>query len=96
MSDLEFELVRDFIPVLVTGYFEDDSIKSGGAILRTIYIVYGKIFRRSRANNSKVNGPIWPEIELIRYFIDVLVTCKFEEDPIKTEVAIDRIIFSPL
>ena len=43
----------------------------------------GDFSRRSRAANSVVLGPIWPNFELIRDVIDVLVTCKYEEDPIK-------------
>ena len=44
---------------------------------------------RSRATNSAVHvhGWIWPNFELIRDFIVVLVTSKNEEDPIKTEGA---------
>ena len=41
------------------------------------------IFRRSRAANSAVLSPIWPNFELVRDVIDVLVTCTYEEDPIK-------------
>ena len=41
--------------------------------------------RRSRAANSKVSGGILPKFELIQAFIVVLVTCKNEEVPIKTE-----------
>ena len=32
-------------------------------------------------------GPIWPNFELVRDVMDVLVTCKYEEDPIKNEGA---------
>ena len=39
------------------------------------------------AANSAVLGPIWPNIELVRDVIDVLVTCKYEEDLIKNEGA---------
>ena len=42
-------------------------------------------FRHSRVSSSEVNGPIWPEIELIRDFMPVLITSKFEEDLIKNE-----------
>ena len=45
-------------------------------------------FRCSRAANSTVLGPIWSNFELIRDVIDVLVTCKNEEDSIKNEGAI--------
>ena len=39
--------------------------------------------RRSRAANSAVLGPIWSNFELVSDVMDVLVTCKNEEDPIK-------------
>ena len=40
-----------------------------------------------------MNDPIWPKIELALDFMDVLITCKNEEDPIKNETAIDRPTF---
>ena len=52
--------------------------------------------RRSRAANSTVLGPIRPNFELVRDVIDVLVTCKYEEDPIKNEGARVFTTFSPL
>ena len=45
----------------------------------------GIFFRRSRAANSTVLGRIWPKFELVRDIIDVLVTCKYEEDLIQNE-----------
>ena len=48
---------------------------------------YGDFSRRSRAANSAVLGPIWPNFELVRDVIDVLFTCKYEEDPIQNEGA---------
>ena len=41
-------------------------------------------FRRSRAANSVVSGPIWPKFELVRDFMHVLITCKYKKDRIKT------------
>ena len=32
-----------------------------------------------------MTGKIWPEIELVQDFMSVLVTCKCDEDPIKSE-----------
>ena len=37
--------------------------------------------------NSAVLGPIWPNFELVQDVMDVLVTCNYEEDPIKNEGA---------
>ena len=47
----------------------------------------GIFFRRSRAANSAVLGQIWLKFKLVRDIIDVLVICKYEEDPIKNEGA---------
>ena len=47
----------------------------------------GIFFIRSRAANSAVLGRIWLKFELVRDIIDVLVTCKYEEDQIKNEGA---------
>ena len=47
----------------------------------------GIFFRRSRAANSAVLGRIRLKFELDRDGIDVLVTCKYEGDPIKNEGA---------
>ena len=52
--------------------------------------------RRSRAANSAVLGPIWPNFELVRDVSDVLVTCKYEEDQIKNEGARVFTTLSPL
>ena len=47
------------------------------------------IFRPSRASNSEVNSLTWPKFELFRDFMAALVTCKYEEYPMKNEVTID-------
>ena len=36
-------------------------------------------FHRSRARNSKMTGQIRPKFELVRHFMPILVTCKFDE-----------------
>ena len=56
----------------------------------------GIFFRRSRAANSAVLGQIWLKFELVRDIIDDMVTCKYEEDPIKNEGArvLTRYVFS--
>ena len=45
----------------------------------------GYFFKRSRAANSAVCGQIGPIFELIQDYIVALVTCKNEEDSIKTQ-----------
>ena len=46
--------------------------------------------------NSAVLVPIWPNFEVVRDVMDVLFTCKYEEDPIKNEGARVDTTFSPL
>ena len=40
-----------------------------------------------RAANSAVRGRLWPKFELIRDIVVILVTCKNEEDPLKSKDA---------
>ena len=41
----------------------------------------------AKADHSPVLGPIWPNFQLVRDVMNVLFTCKYEEDPIKNEGA---------
>ena len=81
----EIKLIRAFLPILVTGNFDDDSIKNERASMETVFSHYKSMgnFRRSRAANSVVSGPIWPKFELVRDLMHVLVTCKYKKDRIK-------------
>ena len=84
---------------LTTCKNEDDQIKNDGARVFTRLLplyVYGDFSRRSRTANSTILGPIWPNLELTRDVMDVLVTCKYEEDPIKNEGVRVVTTFSPL
>ena len=45
------------------------------------------IFPDAQGQLTAVLGPIWPNFELVRDVMDVLVTCKYEEDLIKNEGA---------
>ena len=49
----------------------------------------GANFRHSRASYTEVNSLIWPKFELIREFMALLATCKFNEDPSKIEGTIN-------
>ena len=60
----------------------EKSTELGDAI---IYKVYLKFNSPSRARKSEVTDPIRPEFELVRDFMPVLVTSKFDEDLIKNE-----------
>ena len=43
--------------------------------------------RRSSVGNTPERDPIWPNYDLFRDFMAVLIICKNEGDPIKTEGA---------
>ena len=61
-----------------------------------LLIVYGIFFIRSRAVNSVVHGLIRPNFELIQALMQVIVTCKYEKDPIKNILENVMMSFFPL
>ena len=68
--------------VLVTCKNEDDQFKNEVARVLTRFLplqVYGDFSRRSRAANSAVLGPIWPNFELVRDVMYVLVTSSMKK-----------------
>ena len=94
-----FEPIQALIHVLITCKYEKDPIKISGENVMISFSplkVYGIFFIRSRVANPAVLGPIWPNFELVRDVIDVLVTSKYGEDPIKNEGARVLTTFSPL
>ena len=94
----EFELVRGFIAALVICKFDDDPSKNEGTVVPTLHYKShdGENFYHSMASNSTASSPIWPQIELVHDFMSVLLTCKFDDDPIKNEGAFVSRTFSPL
>ena len=59
----KIELGQAFIPVLVTSNFDDGLIENERASMEKLFSHYksmGNFFRCSRAANSIVSGPIWP------------------------------------
>ena len=81
----EIELVRAFMPNLVTSNFDDDSIKNEWARMETPFSHYKSMgnFFNSKAANSVVSCPIWPKFELIRGFMHFFIICKYKKDRIK-------------
>ena len=74
--------------VFLTCKNEVDQIENEGARVFTRFLplnVFGDFSRRSRAAYSAVLGPNLPNLDLVRDVMDVLVTCQYEEDPIKIE-----------
>ena len=70
----------------ITG-FKTSSPKGNDAHLRATIQSEKKwkdqFFRRSRAANSVVRGRIKPNFKLIQALMYVIITCKYEKDPIK-------------
>ena len=76
--------------VLVTCKNEEDLIHKRRRL--SVHSIIHWFFRRSRSGNSivcgrnsAVFGRMWPEFELVRYIINGLFTCKYEEDQIKNK-----------
>ena len=44
----------------------------------------------------ETSGPIWPNFELIQALMHVLITCKYEKDPIKNSGENVMTLFFPL
>ena len=64
--------------VLVTCKYEEDLIKNEGARVATT--LYSNFSRRARVDYTCVGVGIWPKFELIQAFMNVLGTCKNEDD----------------
>ena len=73
---------RCYIPSIMTS-----SPKGNDAHLRAIIQSEKKrkhqFFRRLRAATSVVHGRFWPNFKLIQALMYVIITCKYEKDPIK-------------
>ena len=91
----EFKLNRDFMPVQVTSKFDEDPIKNKCASLETPFCHYVKA-QGHRQCNYEGSGPIWLKFKLIQDFMPALITCKFDEDWIKSEGVSVETSFSPL
>ena len=70
--------------VLVTFKNKEDPNKNESARMATNLNID---FSQSGADYSAVKDPIWLKFKLIRDVITILVTSKYEEDPIKIEGA---------
>ena len=73
------KLIQDFMLVLIACKFDEDPIKTEGAIVSTSFsllYVYGKNVRHSRTSNSKAICQIWPKIKLVQDFMPFLVISK--------------------
>ena len=78
----EFRTHSSFYAVLITCKYEKDPIKNSGENVFPIISLWD-FFIRLRAANSVVRARIRPNFELIQALMHVIVTCKYEKDPIK-------------
>ena len=81
-----FELIQAFMHALLVCKYEKDQMKNSGENVMTSFSpleVYGVFFRCSRAANSVVHGRISPNFELIQALMYIIITCKYEMNPIK-------------
>ena len=68
-----------------------------GQITLELVVVSGRNLNSSKLSaNSAVLGPVLPNFKFVRDVMDVLIACKYEEDPIKNEGARVFTTFSPL
>ena len=58
------------MPVLVASKFEEDLIENE----------HHFFFHHSKVHNSEMIDQIWPLFEVVRDFMPVLVSCKFDGD----------------
>ena len=77
--------------VIITCKFEKGSHqeqprKSGNIVFQIITLSVAK----------ETSGQIWPKFELIQALMHVLITCKYEKDPIKNSRENVMTSFSPL
>ena len=74
---------------------DQEKPRKSGDIVFPIISHWG-FFRRSRAANSAVSGPIRPKFELIRALMHVIIACKYEKDRMKNSREKVKTPFSPL
>ena len=78
----KFNLIQTFMHVLITCKYHKDRIINSREIVETsfflLYKAYGDFFTSSRVANSAVGCRIWPNFELVRDLMHVLLTCKYK------------------
>ena len=81
---LNFKLIQTFMHDLIACKYDKDQMKNSGENVIFSIISLWDFFRHSRAANSVVHGRISPNFELIQALMYIIVTCKYEMNPIKT------------
>ena len=90
----KFELIQDYIVVLVTCKNEEAPIKNQST--RELTSLLLDFFRHSRVAYSEVGRGISPKFKFVQACMIVLITCKNKKDPIKNEGSRVLTRFSPI
>ena len=75
-----FKLIQALMYVIITCKYEKDPIKNNREKVAKPFF---QIITLSVAANSVMCGRIWPNFKLIQELMYVIITCKYEKDPIK-------------
>ena len=86
-----FELIQALIYIIITCKYEMNPIKNLRENVMTPFFPSVTL-----CVAMETSGRIWPNFELIQAFIHVLITCKYEKDPIKNSGENVMTSFSPL
>ena len=74
----KFELVRAVMHVIITCKYEKDQKKNSQEKVETLFFPTITL-----SVTMETSGWIWPNFKLIQALMNIIITCKYEKDPIK-------------
>ena len=77
------------LPASIKGSDQEKLRKSGDIVFPIISLWV--FFRRLRAANSAVGGPIRPKFELVQALMHVIVTCKYEYEKVRMKNSQEKV-----
>ena len=86
-----FEHIQALMYIIITWKYEMNQIKNVQENMMTTFFPTVTL-----SVSMETSGRIWPNFELIQALIHVLITCKYEKDPIKNSGENVMTLFSPL
>ena len=86
-----FELVRALMHIIITCKYEKDQMKNSREKVETPLFPIITL-----SVTMETSGWIWPNFKLIQAFMYVIITCKYEKDPIKNSREKVETSFFPL
>ena len=87
----KFELVRAVMHVIITCKYEKDQKKNSPEKVETPFLPIITL-----SVTMETSGWIWPNFKLIQALMNVIITCKYEKDPIKNSQEKVETSFFPL